>query len=239
MAAYELLRTIRPQTRGTVLDHGSGTGQVAREIHTLRPNLNVHCLEPSEAFLSAAPNPKLDRWATVQRGVAADLVPPKPFLGAVSNLVLPFIPDPVADLKKIRSTIQPGGRLTLTTLGHAEDVEAFFAYWDTLASLDQRCWKPERYVHFRYADPSGLAKMVTEAGFENVRVKVFATRRLIKPDAAWEWLSSQLPVGIGKAYAKPSSELLQRARQSFIERVGGLNCWRAKGVLAWADSPGR
>jgi 2-polyprenyl-3-methyl-5-hydroxy-6-metoxy-1,4-benzoquinol methylase len=242
-AIYEMLRTIPPRALGTVLDHGSGTGQVAREIHALRANLHVHCLDPSEAFLSAAPRPKIDRWASVQQGTAADLAtdlaPQKMFLGAVSNLVLPFIADPVADLKKMAATIQPGGRLALTTLGNAEDVEAFFAYWDTLATLDQRCWKPERYVHFRYAEPPVLAKLLTQAGYTNVRVKTFSTRRFIKPDAAWEWLSTQLPVGIGKTYAKPSAELLLAAQEMFIERANGLACWRAKGVLACADAPTR
>ncbi len=214
------------------MDHGAGTGQVARTIHKARPVLHVHCLDPSAAFLTAAPQPPTDPWATVQLGTAADLEPEPRFIGAISNLVLPFVKNPVDDLCAIRRSLATGSRLVAVSLGEAEEVEPFFAFWSTLAKVSQETWMPERYVHFRFGKANDLEQVFEQAGFVDVKIKTIIGHRPIKADSVWKWLVTEMPVGIGDSYATPPAGMMAEAADRFMADFGTKTMWNTRCRMA-------
>jgi SAM-dependent methyltransferase len=227
-AAIELLRSMPPRQRGTVLDHGAGTGQVARIIHAARPSLHVHCLDPSENFLAAAPQAPTEPWSTIQVGTTTDLSPKAAFIGAVSNLVMPFVPNAVADLTAIRARLVPGAKLVMTTLGEAAEVEPFCAFWSTLASLSPELWQPERYVHFRFGQAADFQQIFVDAGFTNIKQTTIAGHRPIKAASVWKWLVAEMPIGIGESYGTPPEGFMEKAHDRFMANFGERTLWTTR-----------
>jgi SAM-dependent methyltransferase len=219
-AAVDTLLDLLPGTSpsGTVLDHGAGTGQVARLIHAEAPLLHVHCLDPSEAFLSAAPCAPEDPWSTVQQGTASDLVDGIRFCGAISNLVLPFTDDTISDLRAIGQHLDDGAPFVAVTLGTAQEVSPFHAFWSAWASLDERYWYPDRYVHFRYANSNVLSDVFMQAGYTVKSVTNVSGIRQITTQQVWDWLIAAMPIGFEEGYVTPTDKDVTRARTRFLSR---------------------
>jgi hypothetical protein len=218
-AAVDALVDLLPSvTTGTILDHGSGTGQVARLIHAAAPLLQVHCLDPSEAFLSAAPTTPNEPWATIQQGTATDLGAGIRFSGAISNLVLPFTHDTIADLRAIGQRLEDKAPFVAVTLGTAAEVSPFHAFWSAWASLDDRYWYPDRYVHFRYANSNVLSDVFTQAGYTVNSITNISGIRQITTQQVWEWLIAAMPIGFDDSYVTPTEKDISRARTRFLAR---------------------
>lgn len=236
LAAVEaLLDTTRPSELKRLLDHGSGTGQVARLLHHRLPHSTIHCLDPSADLLHAAPRAPEDPWATCQQGTALHLPADEQFDGCVSNLVLPFTADTTEDLRCTRASLRTGAPLVAVTLGTATDVEPFQRFWTAYASIGPY-WVPERYVHFRFGDPAALRNVFEAAGFANIRLTTVEATRTMSPEAAWEWLSSALPVGSGEGYETPSDDDQEAARCEFFSLCNGRTTWSTRCLLAIATA---
>jgi SAM-dependent methyltransferase len=203
---------------GTVLDHGSGTGQVARLIHAEAPSLHVHCLDPNESLLSAAPHAPHEPWATVQVGTANDLASSPMFCGAISNLVLPFTTDTIGDLRAIGQRLEVGAPFVAVTLGDAQEVSPFHAFWSAWASLDERYWYPDRYVHFRFANSNVLTDVFNQAGYQVNSVTNISGIRQITTQHVWEWLIAAMPIGFEDGYVTPTDKDISRAKTRFLAR---------------------
>ncbi len=219
---------------GHVLDHGAGTGQVARLLHDRVPSAKVRCLDPNTDLLSAAPSEPLNDWSVVQVGTAADLAPDVRFDGIISNIVLPFVGDATNDLVQLRTALRAGCPLVTVTLGRAEHVEPFFAYWETFRSIDPTCWEPERYVHFRFGETKLLEGVLIAAGFSTITVAEISATRELSVEAVWDWLSSALPLGRGEGYSAPGEALAGLARTTFLTRFCDKTSWTTQCLLAVA-----
>jgi SAM-dependent methyltransferase len=233
-AAVEALIDAAPLPLRHVLDHGAGTGQVARLLHDRVPAVTVRCLDPNADLLRAAPCGPLNDWSVVQVGTASDLAPTDRFDGIISNIVLPFTADAINDMGQLRTTLRAGCPLVTVTLGRAEHVEPFFAYWDTFRSIDPTCWEPERYVHFRFGETKLLEGVLMEAGFSTITVAEISVTRELSVEAVWEWLSSALPLGRGEGYSAPSEDLAGLAQTAFLARFRDKTCWTTQCLLAVA-----
>lgn len=233
-AAVAALIDAAPLPLRHVLDHGSGTGQVARLLHDCVPAATIRCLDPNADLLSAAPCRPLDDWSVTQVGTAADLSPDDQFDGIVSNLVLPFTGDAVDDLAQLRATLLTGCPFVTVTLGSAEQVQPFYAYWDTFRSIEPSCWDPQRYVHFRFGDTTQLETVLAQAGFSTITVTEVSVTRQLTVDAVWEWLSSALPLGRGDGYSPPGHELHGLAQSTFADRFRHKTSWTTQCLMAVA-----
>ena len=223
-----------------LLDHGTGTGQVARLLHERIPGCTVHCLDPSADLLRSAPQAPWEPWGSAQLGTAADLHDHDRFDGCVSNLVLPFTANTIEDLRRIRATLAAGAPLVAVTLGTAPEVEPFHQFWDAYHSLGDSLghsfWPPERYVHFRFGRPPMLHAVFHAAGFENVQLSTVEATRILSPEAVWDWLSSALPVGTEDGYVTPEPALSDAARHCFLKCSEGRTSWATRCLIACATA---
>ncbi len=195
----------------TVLDHGAGTGIVSRMVHGAAGDAHVTALDPSANLLSAL---RHEHWCTKVVGADGDLGADASFDVAVSNLVLMFCADAQATLANLR---RAAPRLLLTVLGAAGDVEPFHRYWSAAADVVPHAWPPDRYVHHRFGANGSLRSAAQAAGWRRVSVAAIRVVTSISPDAAWEWLHSALPVGIGEGYGQLTTEQAVDVRQRFAD----------------------
>ncbi len=235
-AAVAALLEHTPQEQlRNLLDHGAGTGQVARLLHDRLPVSTVLCLDPSADLLQSAPCAPNDPWSTLQHGTALDLDDQDLFDACVSNLVLPFTTDTVADLRRIRTSLRPGAPMVAVTLGNAADVEPFHEFWSAHESIGP-FWVPQRYVHFRFGDEDRLRAVFAESGFADLRLTTVQATRTMSPEAVWEWLSSALPVGMNGGYVTPDQEATKAAESRFLERSTFRESWTTRCLLMHATA---
>ncbi|HEY5857123.1 MAG TPA: class I SAM-dependent methyltransferase [Aldersonia sp.] len=121
-------------TEGTqVLDVGCGPGALTAEL--VRRGASVLAIDPSEVFVGAcrARVPEAD----VRLGSAETL----PFDdgsadAALAQLVVNFMPDPVAGLRQMARCTRPGGVVAACVWDHAGDSGALSLFWDAVAEVD-------------------------------------------------------------------------------------------------------
>jgi SAM-dependent methyltransferase len=153
---FKLLR--RPPAGSTVLDIGSGQGQLALRLQTLYPDVAVWGVDYSAHGIGRS------RELAAQRGCAAkfrqvDLLQPTtladgqpPATYAVCSEVLEHVADPVTLIRNARALLAPGCHLVVTTPGGPR------SEW-------------ERHIgHFQHFTGPKLSQVLTDAGYEVRRV---------------------------------------------------------------------
>ena len=186
-----VLPFVRPFTRplvdsvdcadeGSVLDHGTGTGEVALAIHRRCPHARVTALDPSADMLEGlrAKAVGVQPWLTIQKGTMASAGFERAFDVCLSQLVLMFVPDPGEELRLLRRAARPGGSLGLVVLRKAESMVPFFAYWSAAQRIVPGAIEPAAYPHHQFSDPDALAALARDAGWLELRTRaVDASRR--------------------------------------------------------------
>jgi SAM-dependent methyltransferase len=117
-----------------VLDVGCGPGALTTElVRRLAPD-SVSAVEPSETFVAAARArlPGVD----VQRAEAETLpFDDRSFDGALAQLVVHFMRDPVAGLREMRRVTRPGGVVAACVWDHAGGYGPLGAFWQAARAL--------------------------------------------------------------------------------------------------------
>jgi trans-aconitate methyltransferase len=209
-------------TGGTIVDHGAGTGTLSKLLRVRGVNAPIVAVDPSADYLS-----ELSGVAGVCTvvGTASALAHAGPqntplsgVSAVVSNMVLPFCPQPTEDLILLRSACRQGAVLRCTVLGVAADVEPFHMFWSAVHAVLPGAWEPGRYPHHKLAGPGTLLDTVTAAGWVDVDVVPVVGQRTVSLDTAWEWLSSVLPVGIDSAGEGESAQyrMLTRTERAVV-----------------------
>lgn len=221
----------------SVIDHGAGTGLVTRLLQAQHPSTHVYALDPSAALLCGVVR---DAHTTPLAGTALDLdrlVPRLLVDCVVSNLVLMFCPDPVADLGALRRHTRPGGALAISVLGAAPGVEPFHRYWSAVGAVVGDAWAPGRYPHHCFATAELLQQVTEQAGWTDVTVRAVMGARRLGAAFAWEWLNGVLPVGVGAGYTELSPDDRRAVRCQFASRWGGIRTVTSAGWVLNARNP--
>ena len=96
-----------------VVDLGTGTGEVALlAAEAVGPTGSVLAVDQSADVLAYAGAKFADRGVTTIELVEADVasfVPPEPVDAVLGRLVLSYLPDPVATIRRLLAAIRPGG----------------------------------------------------------------------------------------------------------------------------------
>ncbi len=120
-----------------VLDVGCGTGSLVFE---LARNAGIQLLEgidASEIYVAAAKAQATDPRITLQHGDACAMpFADAAFDAALSQLVLQFVPDPVAALAEMRRVVRPGGVVAAAVWNSGGGMPHQRMFWDTAAMLD-------------------------------------------------------------------------------------------------------
>jgi SAM-dependent methyltransferase len=157
-----------------VLDIGCGAGQTsrlaARQAHpgqVLGLDLSAPELEQARAL---AADERLDNLRFERGDAQAHPFPPGGFDVALSRFGIMFFADPAAAFANIRSALRPGGRLAFVSLSAPERVD----WVGVLAVLRAFGPVPDFTTGapgmFSLADPATISKLLTGAGFDDVRV---------------------------------------------------------------------
>jgi SAM-dependent methyltransferase len=121
---------------GRLLDAGCGTGALASAMAArwpARPIVGIDIAPPYVAFAKSR-----TRFANLvfEEGDVAKLpYPDASFAGAAAQLVLNFVPDPVAALKEMRRVTAPGGRLVAAVWDFRGGLVYQRIFWDTAGSM--------------------------------------------------------------------------------------------------------
>ncbi len=221
----------------SVIDHGAGTGLVTRLLQAQHPSTHVYALDPSAALLCGVVH---DAHTTPLAGTALDLdrlVPRLLVDCVVSNLVLMFCPDPVADLVALRCHTRPGGTLATSVLGAAAGVDPFHRYWSAVGAVVGDAWPPARYPHHRFATAESLQRVAEQAGWTDVSVSAVTGVRRLGASFAWEWLNGVLPIGVHNGYVALSADERRSVRRQFCSQWGDIQTVTSAGWVLKGHNP--
>jgi 2-polyprenyl-3-methyl-5-hydroxy-6-metoxy-1,4-benzoquinol methylase len=134
-----------------LLDVGAGTGHLARSLRSLAPEVDIHCVEESEALRDQL-NRQEFAVSEQLNSVSLDLS----FNAVVLIEVIEHVPDPVDFLDRLRKLLRPEGRIFLTTpCGELRNGSRTTNAYDT----------PE---HVQFFTEKSLRLAVQKAGFSNI-----------------------------------------------------------------------
>ena len=114
-----------PYAPSSLLDIGSGTGFVAKELYRCWPEAKITALDASPSMLDEAKR-KMPQLATIV-GDASRVALTQKFDAAFSSMALHWLPHPEESLRLWQSWLNPGGKLFV-----AIPVEGSFSEWRAL-----------------------------------------------------------------------------------------------------------
>lgn len=124
---------VRPGMR--VLDVGSGPGALSSRLVDIVGADRVEAADPVPAFVEALRERLPGVTATVSP--AEDLPHPDgAFDGALANLVVHFMGDPVAGLRQMARVVREGGVVAASVWQHAEGTSPLTPFWDGVHRVD-------------------------------------------------------------------------------------------------------
>jgi len=135
----------------TILDVGAGTGHLARSLRRRLPEIDIHCVEESEALRD-----QLDRQGfSVSKDL--DSIPSDRSFAAVLLIeAIEHVANPVGFLDRLRRCLDPAGRIFLTTpCGELRNGSRATNAYDT----------PE---HVQFFTEKSLRLTVEKAGFRDI-----------------------------------------------------------------------
>lgn len=193
-----------------VLDVGCGPGALTRVLAQRCGAESISAVDPSESFVVAAQErvPGVD-----VRRAGADALPfaDGAFDATLAQLVVHFMPDPVAGLREMARVTRPGGVVAACVWDHAEGLGPLAVFLAATADAH---------------DESGLAggrrgqlaQLFTEAGLVDVRDTALTVHRTFAGFEAWWELFGH---GIGPAGAYVAG-LSDDARAALRDRCAAL-----------------
>lgn len=201
----------------TVLDVGCGPGALTAELVRRVGAGNVAACDPSASFVAACAerNPGVD----VRTGEAEHLpFPDDGFDVVASQLVLHFVPDPVAAASEMKRVARPGGLIATCVWDFGEGMEMLRAFWDAALTIDPD--SPDEHRVMRFGRPGEIAQWLTDAEVDQVRETTLTVTSSYRDfDELW----SGFLAGIGPAgsycMSLPAGHR-DALRQALLERLG-------------------
>jgi len=177
------------------LDVGCGTGALTSTILRTAQPASVHGIDPSAGFIQYARHTVPD--ATFDVRDASDL-PDGPYDVVVAGLVLNFIPDRQAALRRMREI---GDTVAVYVWDYADGMQLMRHFWDAAIALRPQDHEYDQGRRFAFCTAEGLAELFTAAGFDAV-----GTRAIDVPTefASFDdyWQPFLGGTGVGPAYVR-------------------------------------
>jgi SAM-dependent methyltransferase len=223
---------------GRLLDIGCGTGSLARAMATrwpARPVTGADIAAPYVEFARA--QPKLENLDFEIADAARLPYVDATFAGAAAQLVLNFVPDPLAALSEMRRVTAPGGRLVATVWDFRGGLLFQRIFWDTAAGIDAGAASArDRLFSGDLALPDGLLRLFEAAALERVeRASITIRMDYASFDDYWQPLcGGQGPVGTYLTKLAPDlrAHIEDAVRAAY--RSGAPDGPRSMTATAWA-----
>lgn len=154
----------------SVLDVGCGTGSL---LHTLAGNAAytaITGIDASPIYTQAARARSTDSRIAIHDGDACAMpFEAASFDAALSQLVLQFVPDPLAALRDMRRVVRKGGIVAAAVWNSFGGMPHQRLFWDTAAMLDPKAGALRAATFNRITTTKGdLPRLFAEAGFSDI-----------------------------------------------------------------------
>ncbi len=225
-------------SEGALLDVGTGTGSLAFAMAARWPERETLGIDIAAPYIAYAQSRTVGASPVFQLGDCARL-PYRDgyFAGVAAQLVLNFMPEPLAAVCEMRRVTKSGGIVVAAVWDFRGGLVYQRLFWDTAAGIDPQAGAArDRLFSGPLALPDGLPSLFEDAGLNQIR-RSSITIRMDYADFEDYWrplLGGQGPVGI--YVSKLSAELRCRIE----EAVRGAYCSgapdgeRSLTATAWA-----
>lgn len=196
------------------LDVGCGTGALTAELVRSLGGSAVSAADPSEAFVAAfrARFPGVEvRQASAERLPFPDAG----FDGALAQLVVHFMTDPVAGLREMARVTRPGGVVAACVWDHHGGRGPLTPFWSAVRALDPHARDESDMAGAREGH---LAELFGAAGLERVEPTMLTVRARFADFGEW-WEPFTLGVGPAGAYVRGLDD---RRREELRDRCATL-----------------
>ena len=223
---------------GRLLDAGCGTGSLARFMAARWPARRVTGIDVAAPYIAyAQTQPRGDNLAFAVADAARLPFADRSFDGVVTQLVLNFMPDPVAALVEMKRILAPGGRLAAAVWDFRGGLVYQRMFWDTAAGIDPgAATARDRLFSGALALPEGLPRAFAAAGLERIEQASLTIRMdYASFDDYWQPLcGGQGPVGTYLQSLAP--DLRDRVAEAVARsyRSGAPDGPRSLTATAWA-----
>jgi SAM-dependent methyltransferase len=219
-------------TGDRVLDVGCGPGALTGELVRIAGADRVAAVDPSAPFVAAA----VERHPGVDVRLASAEALPYPdsvFDAALAQLVVHFLPDPVAGLREMARVTRPGGVVAACVWDHAAGRGPLGTFWSTAHELDPGAIDESDLPGAREGH---LEALLVTTGLEAIEGTVLSADRRHDSFDEW-WEPYTRGVGPAGAYvAGLDAERREELRQALRTRLGAgpftieARCWAARGL---------
>ncbi len=216
-----------------VLDIGCGPGALTAELaRRLGPGA-VAAVDPSPAFVAACRerNPGVD----VREARAERLPFPDGCVdAALAQLVLHFVPEPLAAAAEMRRILRPGGVAAACVWDFHDGMRLLRAFWTAARVLDPAA--PDEAETMRFGRDGELAELLVEAGFADVARGALEVEVEYR-DADELWVGFLAGAGPAGAYvAAQDGERAAALRDGLLAELGRPSGPFRLGARAWYAS---
>jgi SAM-dependent methyltransferase len=152
----------------SVLDVGSGTGELSFALVDAVPSVRVTAVDPSAAYVRYAQQRNRSDRVRFRTGDAQSLdMPDASFDAVVSSLALNFIPDRAGALREMHRVTKPQGIVAAAVWDYGSGMEMLRVFWDEAVALDPSI-APRDEGHMPLSKPGELAALWDHGGLSHV-----------------------------------------------------------------------
>ena len=238
--AAALIAFARVEPGMRALDVGSGPGALTAALAERLGEARVAAAEPSEPFAEACrarlPGVQVVAASAEELPFADDA-----FDATLSQLVVNFMPDPEAGVRKMARVTRPGGVVASCVWDYAGEMTLLRAFWDAARDVDPaRGAAADEGVVMRWCGEGELEELWRNAGLSDIRSGRLDARAVY---TSFEDLWAPLPTGIAPsgAFVKSLDDAGRAAlRDAYRSRLGvgeepfelSARAWAVAGTVA-------
>jgi len=168
LVAQSFVRWLAPTPGLDWLDVGAGTGALSLSLVEAGRAKHVTAVEPAAALRAEAQRLRGHPAIAYTEGDAAHL-PPGPFDGVASGLVLNFVPDAAAAVEAMRDATRADGTVAAYVWDYADGMEFIRVFWEVAAEVDPAVAALNQGARSDICNPDALEVLWGRAGLRSVR----------------------------------------------------------------------
>jgi SAM-dependent methyltransferase len=181
---------------GRWLDVGCGTGALSEALLLICNPGRIKGIDRSEGYIEYLQHKVRDPRAEFEAGDAQALpVEDETYDGAVSGLVLNFVPQPGRMVSEMVRAVRKGGTLALYVWDYADKMQLIRHFWDSAVALDPAANALDEGRRFPICNPGKLGGLFRGAGLQRVETRAIDIPTVFKDfDDYWSpFLGGQGP----------------------------------------------